>query len=560
MVEIWRLKLLGLLSLIIIFLSCRNERGKDLKENNVFYDQAFVYREKDMADSAFYFFNKAKNLFLTQRDSLGAAKCLVNMGLIAVRKGDNFGGLEMSLNANRYFDHDNDSQSVYISSNYNNLGNAAQNLQDYKRAIKFYDQAIEFSRDSSYTLVNQNNKATVYTLLKAYQPALAIYNSILKKTDRNNKDYARALTNLSYTKWLQSPNYNAVPEYLHALRVRKEQKDLWGQNSSYAHLSEYYAKKSTDSALFYAKLRFIVAEEIKSPDDLLGAVKGLVRFSPAEETKKYFERYQFLEDSLQAERWKSKNQFALVRYETEKHRADFLREQAENIQKKHRLLIGYFIVVVLLLVLLSVFLWFRKRNRILQQENALEIKSTELRYVKKIHDRVANKVYHLMSEVENNPGLHRNAIADKLEKLYDISRDISYDGNEDYSSGDYAAKLSQMLQSYSSEMTAVLIIGNDNELWLNVDDEAKTELFIVMQELMTNMDKHSKAESVLVKFLRQNSTIKVIYSDNGVGMKEAISKNGVTNTENRIKNIRGTITFESILEQGLEINISFPVS
>ncbi|SDZ81464.1 ATP-binding protein [Pedobacter hartonius] len=554
------MKYLGLLLFIIIFLSCRNESRKDQKENNLFYDQAFVYRERDMTDSAFYFFNRAKNLFLSQKDSTGVAKCLVNMGFIALDKGDNFGALEMSLSANHYFDPGNESQYVYINSNYNNLGMASQNLQDYKRAIKFYDQAIEFSRDSPHLLVNQNNKATVYTLLKSYKAALILYNSILKATDSSDKNYARALTNVAHTKWLQNPGYNAIPEYLQALRIRKEQKDLWGQNSSYAHLSEYYAKKSTDSALFYAKLRYTIAMELRSPDDQLGTLKSLIRFSPTEDTKKYFERYQYLGDSLQTERWKSKNQFAMVRYETEKHRADFLRAQAENVQKKNRLLIGYFIVVILLLVLLSVFLWFRKRNRILRQEKELEVKNTELRYVKKIHDRVANKVYHLMSEVENNPGLHRNAIADKLEKLYDISRDISYDGKGDYNDGNYAAELSLMIQSYSSEMTEVLIVGNDNELWLDVDDEAKTELFVVMQELMTNMDKHSKAQSVLVKFLRQDSTIKVSYSDNGVGMKDAISKNGVKNTENRIKNIRGTITFESILEQGLEINISFPVS
>lgn len=554
------MKYLGLLSLLIIFLSCRDQDRKRQKENNVFYDQAFVYRERGMADSAFYFFNRAKNLFLTQKDSLGAAKCLVNMGIIAVDKGDNFGALEMSLNANRYFDSNNESQFVYLSSNYNTLGMASQNLQDYKRAIDFYDQAIAFSRDSSYILVNQNNKATVYTLQKAYKAALIIYNSILKETDREDKNYSRALTNVSYTKWLQNPNYNAVPEYLQALHMRKEQKDLWGQNSSYAHLSEYYTKISADSALLYAKLRYTIAKEINSPDDQLGAIQGLVRFSAAKESKKYFEQYQYLEDSLQTERWKSKNQFALVRYETEKHRADYLRAEADNVQKKNKLLVGYFIVVVLLLILLSVFLWYRKRNRILQQEKELEVKNTELRYVKKIHDKVANKVYHLMSEVENNPALHRDGIVDKLEKLYDISRDISYDSTEETYRGDYATELSQMLQSYSSEVTEVLIVGNDNELWLGIDHEVKKELFIVMQELMTNMSKHSQAQSVLVKFVRQNSAISVIYSDNGVGMKDALKKNGVSNTENRINNIHGTITFESILEQGLEINISFPVS
>lgn len=553
------MKYLCLILLIAItFFSCKKGTEKQNKEDNTFYNMAFDYREKGMSDSAYLYFTKAKDLFLEEKDSLGAGKCLVNMSMIGIDKGDYFGAQEMSLSAIQYFDEQKKEQFAYISSNYNNLGNSSKSISDFERAIKFYNLSIKFSVDSIATLVNHNNKAVVYKDMKDYPSAIKIYDSIIYKTGGNQIEYARILNNRAYTKWLQNPAYHVIPEYLKALHIREENKNLWGQNASYTHLAEYYGNKNLDSALFYANRRYQVATEIRSPDDQLSALTDLIKFSPATQAKIYFIKHHHLNDSLQTARWNNKNQFALIRYETEKHKADALKAQRENDQKKNRLQIGYFIVLILLLGLLSLYLWFRKRNRLLQQEKELEVKNTELRYVKKIHDRVANKVYHLMSEVENTPGINRNLIVDKLEALYDISRDISYDSPEPTTEGRYAAEISAMLQSYSSASTEVLIVGNEEEIWDGLHETSKTELFLVMQELMTNMKKHSRAQRVVIKFQRNDNCITVLYADNGVGLNNAAKRNGLQNTENRINHIRGTITFESILEEGLEINISFP--
>jgi len=51
----------------------------------------------------------------------------------------------------------------------------------------------------------------------------------------------------------------------------------------------------------------------------------------------------------------------------------------------------------------------------------------------------------------------------------------------------------------------------------------------------------------------------IIYSGNGVGIdtESLILKNGLKNTENRIKAINGTITFESKLDKGFKAYLSF---
>lgn len=531
-----------------------------MKTGNVSYDRAFEYLGKHNSDSAFYYFNIAKDRFLHQKDSLGAGKCLVNMSMIVIDKGDYFGSEELALKAIPYFDHTDKAQLVYISSNYNNLGMACHNLKDYKRAIRWYDLAIQYSRDPVAILINQNNKATVFKDMKNYDAALKIYRSILQRTGDNKKHFARALANLHYTKWLQHSEYNPVPGYLKALRIRINEQDLWGQNASYSHLTEYYNQKLPDSALFYANKRYELSKAIHSPDDQISAIQDLIALTPATEAKRYFGIYRQLEDSIHTARWSDKNQFALIRYETEKHKADALTAQTENERRKNSLLIQNVILAALIICMAVAIFWYRKRKKILQQEKELEIKNTELKYVKKIHDKVANKVYHLMSEVENSPDFNREILLDKLEALYDTSRDISYETKESTDEGNYAEKLSEMLQSYSSAGTEVLIVGNDAEIWNEVALVPKAELLVVMQELMTNMRKHSKAQTVVIKLLRDESCITLLYADNGIGMQQSTANNGLRNTENRMNSIGGTITFERILEKGLDITISFPVA
>lgn len=561
MVKINRLKYSFILSIcFLFFLSCTNQLKKVSQEDNPYYDKAFVFLGKAESDSAFLYFNKAKDLFLLGKDSLGAGKCLVNMGIISEGKGDYFGAQEISLNALTYFDHKNKDQFVFLRSNLNNLGIATHQLGDYKHSLDFYNRAISFSTDSLDIRVYLNNKALTYQKMGNYNEALKIYNRINKAASKNKKEHARVLTNISYTRWLQNANYNPVSDYLKALKIRKEENDLWGQNSSYGHLSDFYAPKRADSALAYATQMYQVAIQIDSPDDQLEALQRLIKLSSPKATKQYFVTYQSLDDSLQTVRRAAKNQFALIRYETEKHKADFLRAQSENIQKQNDILKQYIALGILLLILIAGYFWYRKSRKILRQEKLLEVKNTELKYVKKIHDRVANKVYHVMSEIENSSSFDRDILLDKLEVLYNISRDISYESKELNVEANYAEQLSEMLQSYSSITREILLVGNEEELWGGTNNVSKEELFYIMQELMTNMKKHSKAKTVIMKFHRTDADICISYSDNGVGIKDASKKNGLTNTENRIKSIRGTITFDSTLKKGLGINLSLPFS
>lgn len=550
---------------MLVFLSCSADKTPEEPPiGNPYYDQAFMYLDVGKTDSAFRYFDQAKDLFLAANDSLHVAACLIQMAITQTNRNDYFGAQETSLEANRYLNEENLRHRAYLSSNFNNLGRSTYLLKDFERAISFYDSAIRFSDDSLNTRIFLNNKAKAYHDNGQYAEALAIYEQIIQEASKNRREYARALTNISSTRWYQDAAYNAAPYLLTALQIREQENDGWGKNSSYAHLAEYYEQSRPDSALFYARKRYAVAKEIKSADDQILALQLLIRLIPSDSVKWYFDRYRQLSDSVQLVRAAAKNQFAVIRYEVEKNKAENLKLQQENAARNLQINRQRTWIAMVSLLTLSVvaggIYWYRKRKQRLELEAQNRIRASQLRTSKKVHDVVANGLYRVLTEIENRSDIDREGILDRLEDMYEKSRDISYEAEDPTNKQlDYHQKIADLLTSFATDSTKILLAGNDPGIWNEVHAEAKYEMEHILQELMVNMKKHSQASHVAIRFEHNGDRFSVYYSDNGTGLPAGFQKgNGLVNTGNRIKNLQGDITFDSG-EHGLKIRMSFPL-
>ncbi|TKC13283.1 tetratricopeptide repeat protein [Pedobacter polaris] len=535
---------------------------KQKQQHNVFYDKAYDYKEAKIPDSAFFYFNKAKELFLLQKNRLGVGKCLMQMGILYREKGDYFGGQEFSLNAIPFFDKKNLKHQIYIQHNLNNLGLISEDLGRYDEAIDFYQQALSF-KVPGLILSLKNNLANAYRRTKAYDKSLTIYKNILKE-DLNQEEFSRTLSNFAYTKWLQNPNFNAAPELHKALRIRLINNDFSGQNASFSHLSDYYSRKGLDSAFYYANRMYLVAKRLNSANDQLQALQKLIILSPNKETKKYFEIYNKLDDSVEISYSADKNQFALIRYNAQQNKLENLKLQKENTEKKYQIARREILFGITFLILITgsiiAILWYKKRKQKLTLEAENTIRENQLKTSKKVHDVVANGLYRVMTEIENQEGLDKEEMLDRLDHMYQKSRDISYEV-EELKPINFQDKITDLLNSFTTKNTTVTIKGNSRDLWAKVNNQVKHEVEHILQELMVNMKKHSHATQVDIGFKQKDNRIHINYRDNGIGITKQVQyKNGLTNTGNRIKHIQGEITFDTNVEKGLKILISFPIA
>lgn len=543
-------------------LSCKN-RNTHLTNTKVPADsldfkkaQAFLYRQND---SAFYYFNEVTT---KSKDSLQVATAYSYMASLQSDAGDYFGAQESLTLSLKFLDEENKADRYCLASDYNELAMTSSKLKNYDKALEYNDLAGNFSDDQNFRLILLNNRANLYQRKKAYQQAVSLYKKILRQTQPGGKEYARTLTNMAVTLWLNAPAYDAAPELKKALRIRLQLKDQWGQNSSFAHLADFYAPAHPDSALSYARKMYAVSLLLNSPDDELEALDKLVRLDHPDRIRPYFLRYGQLNDSLQTARNAAKNQFALIRYHTEKVKTYNLVLEKNNADARYQILRQWFFIGAITIlsgaVIITLSYVYARRKRQQQAATLEAVLQTQRNDSKKVHDTLANDIYYILKRVQHDEVIDRSWLENNIDEVYerarDISQEITAEANEDF-----YEKISARLTSFATENTRVLLVGNSKEFWQKTAPVSKIELKYILQELMVNMRKHSLATNVVIKFEDSGRHGLITYSDNGVGLKQTTTDGrGLENTENRIKSIGGDITFDSTTHEGLQIQILFP--
>jgi len=511
--------------------------------------------DKD-SDSSFFYLDKAKELFLKRNDSFGMAKCFVNMAIIQEKEGDNFGSIETSLLADQFLKEKDTTHHNFLFCNYNNLGVASNNLKNYEDSKRFYDKAFLFTEDPIDKMSLANNLAIVFHNEKNYKKAVKLYDRLLDSVGSKSEFYPRLLLNFSRSKWFEDKNYNPVQNYLLAEKLSENFEDEWTRDAAFAYLSAYYFNKNADSSRLYAEKMLQLAQKLNYPADQLEALQNLIKLSDGKQSQKYFDDYSSIQDSLINTQNKAKNQFALIRFESEKSKSENLILQKEHTAHEYRvqiqnIIIGLLIFFFILIVIVTYF-WLKKRRERLLWEANNKLQEQRLDFSKKVHDVVANGIYEVMTTIENQNDLPKEKILDKLELMYEKSRNLSYDNELKQ---EFSARISALISSFDNEKTKIIIIGNDEDFWSEITQISQDELFQIIRELLVNMKKHSQASLVILRFINDNNSHEIKYIDNGIGINENFAeKNGFTNIKSRLKEINGKLEIiES--ESGLQLSI-----
>lgn len=567
--------------LIGLFLqACTTESGTDLAQEvqqastsenseNGAYDRAFEWLEQATLDSAYRYFVLAKDRFLELEDRFGAGKCLVNLSLISIYEQDYYGAQELALEAIPYFEMDNPDHFHHIATNYNNIGSANLHLERYPVALHYFRRAIEFAEEPAEVWVYQNNKARAFYKTGAYKEAINLYEQVLSELEMqpesNRLTYARVLTNRAVARQMVDPSSPVVGDLREALQIRKQGQDPQGLSSSYYHLSQYFQHRhQLDSAYYYAQQMYQNTLHTQAGQDRLLALEQLIRSGPIGQVRRYFEEHKTLEDTLRLNRESAKNQFAMIRYEADQSKLEALQLRQDYERKNFQVLwqrfVMFGIALLALIFIVSLSYWNRRKQQRLALEADHRIQTHQLQTSQKIHDVVANGLYRVMNEMEHVEQIDREELLDKLEDMYEKSRDISHGTDvSDLGPVGFHQQLKNLIGDFYAPDLNILLIGSDEEFWSRIPVQVQNELRIILQELLVNMKKHSQATTVAFQFARQADRLHVSYTDNGVGFPNPFTLGrGLRNTENRIEGLNGELTFVP-KANGATIEIALPL-
>ena len=525
--------------------------------------EAISHFQKNKYNSSFYYFNKSKIAFERFKDSANIAFNLVQMAQIQQINGDYYGSKETLTEALPYVKND----SNYSAAINNFFGIADKELSIYDDAIFYYKQAIKDVKDSISKQSPLNNIAVIYIKQKKYDRAISILESILNKKILDDKPYlkskSRVMDNLGFAYFKKGLNDKGLQLMTESLELRKQIGDSYGSIESYFHLAEFYSKTDIQKSNEYAKNAYEIATKFNSVDERLKALSFLISNGSG---TKYAQQYISINDSIIKIRNNFKNKFAKIKYDSKKEKEENQKlrlEKAENQlslqEAKYQRMFFIIGIVSLFFLLLYLRKFYQNRNRIEKIKTAYD---TETRIAKDIHDELANDVFNTITFTQTQPLEIQNTketLIQKLDHIYVRVRGISRENNDIDTKANYAVNLKEMLSTYNTNETNVIINSIEKVNWDLVDEIKKVTIYRVLQELMVNMKKHSQASIVVVKFDSNGKTIFIDYTDNGKGAEKLkIIKNGLQNMENRILAIKGTITFDTEPDKGFKAKITTP--
>lgn len=557
----------------LAFVSCQQKSRKNTSKKStkpeieklIIIADRFYDAKK--SDSAFYYYNKVKFICNPLTDTENYIGSINRMADIQQSQWDYIGSESTITEAIPYLKHIKNPDlawNTYVTLSINYL-----NTYDYKNALLYNKKALELKIKTWQKLASQNNIAVILMEEERYRESLEILLSLIKETEVTSNDqfYAKALDNIGFC-YFKTNNLKEAEYYLNESRdIRQRNKWPLDLGKSYLHFAKFHQKSNPALAKRYMLLSYEQFSIINNVDERLSSLKLIIQNSSDKELKKHSILYVNLVDSIFEVKQKAKNQFAKIKYDSKKEKNENLRlktYKAENelqIEKqKNRNTISYIIIALSLSLITVLYFYLTLRGN---KEKIEATYNSETRMAKKLHDELANDIYHTMAFAESrNLALAENRVQliNNLEAIYSRTADISKEKCAIITDKNYVSALREMIAGFGTPNTSITINRLDSVNWQNIEKSNKATIYRVLQELLVNMKKHSNASLVGIHFKTSEKNIIINYTDNGKGidLNNITFKNGLHNIENRILNIKGKIEIDSVADKGFKVFIKFP--
>lgn len=518
-------------------------------------------------DSAFYYYNKVKTICNPITDSENFVSTLNNIAEIQRYHGD-YDGSELTLTeATPYLKYVK--KQKHIWNNYIEFGNTYLCKGDYSNAYLYYNKALELKTSEWRKLSAENNIAVVLLEQQKYREALQIYLRLSKEKEiiEVTENHAKVLDNIGFC-YFKIGNIQAASYFNQALQLANKINDNWEAAKINLHLAKLNYPNNVGSSTKYALISYDKYTSVHDVDGRMSSLKQLIANTKDHELKKYSLLYVKINDSITEIRQRAKNQFAKIKYDSKKEKEENLKlktHKAENElqleRQKNRNIILYILIALSLSLIIVVYFYLTSRGN---REKIEATYKSETRIAKKLHDELANDIYHTMAFAENrNLSIIENKeqLLLNLDAIYSRTRDISKENSPVITSEKYTFHLKEMISGFDTPNINLLLNDLESIPWNEIEKNKKITIYRILQELLVNMKKHSNATLVCINFKKTDKSVIINYIDNGKGIEvnDIIFKNGLHNVESRILSIKGEIDIDTEPDKGFKVFIKFPL-
>ncbi|NRR90081.1 two-component sensor histidine kinase [Winogradskyella undariae] len=480
---------------------------------------------------------------------------------------------------------------------YNLLAMNSNELENYNKAIEYYDESIKYAKVMQNGFINEiysiNNKANVYRKIGKYKEAIDLYESLLplklKYEDEDPTFYAVLLSNIIKTKF-ESDKYDfedLESDYKEAYEIVESLDDEITLMHLSLDLSEFYLKNQyNDSVVKYSENALNMARKVGSNQTRLQALLNMSKAVNGYKARALLLEHIQLSDSLRSEDRKVRNKFARIKFDTEQIEAE-----NKQISKENLYLLILSVGILLTAVLVYIVISQRAKNRKLelmqiqqtanediynlmlgQQDKVDEARAKEkLRISKELHDGVLGRLFGVRLSLDSinfkegkEAMLSRSKYISQLQVVEQDIRKISHELNIDFISGSsFVDIVSELIEVQSTAYGLESEFDYTDDIsWDLVSNKIKINIYRIIQESMQNIYKHAKAKHIQISILLEKNLICLNIIDDGGGFDILKNKKGIglKNMNSRVDDIQGHIVFTSKLGNGTSVNVKIPYS
>lgn len=514
------------------------------------------------------------------------ANTLNNLGIAFDEKGDYQKALENYYEALRMYEGLKDESKTAMM--LTNIGIVLKAQKEYKQVVSLYRRASTIYQklnDSFGLAAAHANLGSVYLKLDQYDSSL--YYSLLAGKEFEEENIKQFLpttwTNaaLAYEA-LKNPN-DAKAFFLKAKKLQEEYKNQKELSFTLARLARLESKSGQSAAaLRYANEALALAQSSKALEQVMQAHEVLAEVNAR--TANYQQAYQehvnytTFKDSLFQEQ-KSKQLLELqTKYETEKNKQQIVLLHQENdikeaaIERNYLIIAG--LVLLLLLTLVIIYLW---RYRVIQkqkavaQEQKVRLRETQIhaviesqeqerkRFAADLHDGMGQLVSALQLTIQSIKGTNAPektvALVENSEQLLsDIQseiRNIAFNLMPPVLVKEGLIPATRELirrVNKASQLKVSLTVHDVPNRFSNV---VEISLYRILQELISNILKHSKATELTLSFTGHTEEVIITLEDDGMGydlaaFQNSTQSNGWRTIQTRLNLIKGTIDWDVV--------------
>ena len=556
-------------------------------------DLGILFIDKADYRKATDFLKESMNIRKQLNDLQGVASLYNKLGIIDQKQGRLTEALQNQIEALKIYQKLGLDKGIGYSMN--NIAIIHQNLGNLEKSLEYHKLGLEYRlkmKDSAGEANSYSNMANVYAKMRDTTQSLTYYEKALdlSRILKNDEYISANLSNMGNIYMARKDFTKAINLYSESLEIRERLGDLKGISSTLSRIGTVFTETGKYKQAQAALLRALtIANKISVSEEKLSSLLGLAKLKAVinqpDSAFILMKKYIVTKDSAYNERLQQQILEVQNKYENQKLEQDLQlikkeKEFDEVSLKQRKTEIWLLIFIIISMTGAGIFLFYRHQQRqkaardtekILHQEAQLsavfKVQEEERRRIaKELHDGLGQTLTALKL---NYHSLSRKAVLPEYEPDFqrlEIMLDSASTEVRSISHQMMPKELEQFGLIAAIEGMLKLNLGNTplkykfehNEFTDRIDDHIELVFFRVLQELVNNAIKHSKADMLNIQLIKNEKLVVLSVSDNGVGFEVEKYQNkgiGLLNIASRIDGIKGHLHFESVLGEGTSITI-----